>query len=53
VIVDLGVPPGFDVNTDDFDNLVKAKTLQKYSWTDRQIIVSLNRVDASQPIEMK
>jgi hypothetical protein len=53
IIVDLGIPPGFDVNTEDFDNLVKAKTIQKYSLTGRQVIVYLNRVDASTPIEMK
>jgi len=51
VIVDLGVPPGFDVNTEDFDKLVKGGVLQKYSLTGRQIICYLDKVDAAAPVE--
>jgi uncharacterized protein YfaS (alpha-2-macroglobulin family) len=51
VIVDLGIPPGFDVATDDFDKLVSAKTIQKYSLTGRQVIVYLDKVDSAQPVK--
>ena len=51
VIVDLGIPPGFALNTDDFDALVKAGTLQKYSVTGRQVIGYIDRVEAGSPLE--
>lgn len=46
VVVDLGVPPGFEVDTSDFVKLVDAKTLQKYSLTGRQVICYLEKVGA-------
>lgn len=45
VIIDLGVPPGFDVLTEDFDNLVKEKMIDRYETTGRQIIVYLDKVE--------
>jgi len=39
VIVDLGIPPGFQVVTPDLDALVTAGTVQKYELTGRQIIL--------------
>ncbi|HEY3282142.1 MAG TPA: hypothetical protein VGN26_07700, partial [Armatimonadota bacterium] len=51
VVVDLGIPPGFDLNTEDFENLVKAGTIQKYTVTGRQVIVYLAKVEASHPLD--
>lgn len=48
VIIDLGIPPGFDVLTPDLDNLVSNKTIQKYSMTGRQIIVYLDKIEKNQ-----
>ncbi len=47
VVVDLGIPPGFEVNAEDFNQLVEKKTLQKYSLTGRQVICYLDRVGAA------
>ncbi|GBC99569.1 putative lipoprotein YfhM [bacterium HR17] len=45
VIVDIGVPPGFEVLTDDLANLVGRKVLQKFELTPRQVICYLERID--------
>ena len=50
VIVDLGLPPGFEVQTEDIANLVENGTLQKYSLTGRQIICYLEKLDAGQVV---
>ena len=39
VIIDLGLPPGFVVDTADLDKVVEDKTIQKYTMAARQIIV--------------
>jgi uncharacterized protein YfaS (alpha-2-macroglobulin family) len=51
VIVDLGIPPGFDALTEDLDKLTESKLIQKYSSTNRQIIAYLDKVEAGKPIE--
>lgn len=51
VIIDLGLPPGFDVISEDLANLVSKKAIEKYSLTGRQIIVYLNKVYSGKPIE--
>lgn len=51
VIVDLGLPPGFETLTEDLTALVNAKTIEKYSMTGRQIIVYLDKIDPARPIE--
>jgi len=45
VIIDLGIPPGFDVVTEDFDNLVGQGIIERYDMTGRQIIVYLTRLE--------
>ena len=50
VIVDLGIPPGFQVLTPDLDELVEKKTIEKYSITGRQIIVYLDRIESGKPV---
>jgi hypothetical protein len=44
VIVDLGVPPGFDVNTIDLDDAVDRGKIARYELTGRQIIVYIQRL---------
>ncbi len=51
VIVDLGLPPGFDVLSEDLTALVEKKIIEKYSLTGRQIIIYLNKVYPKKPIE--
>jgi len=50
VIVDLGIPPGFEVQADDFGALVEQKVIQKYSFTGRQAILYFDSIDAGQPV---
>jgi len=51
VMVDLGIPPGFEVLTPDFDELV-GKKIQKYSITPRQIIIYLDEVSSDKPVTL-
>lgn len=53
IIVDLGIPPGFEVQTADLEKLVEDKTIQKYEMTGRQIIVYFERIAGSGVIEFQ
>ena len=44
VIVDVGIPPGFQVISEDLAKLVEQKVIQKFSLTGRQVIVYLEEV---------
>jgi len=44
VIVDLGIAPGFTVNSGDFAEMVAAKTVQRFDMTSRQVILYLGDV---------
>lgn len=50
VIVDLGLPPGFELQVEDIANLVENGTLQKFSLTGRQIICYLEKLEAGQVV---
>jgi len=50
VIVDLGLPPGFTVLTEDLNALVEKGIMEKYSLTGRQIIVYLREVPPEKPV---
>jgi uncharacterized protein YfaS (alpha-2-macroglobulin family) len=50
VIVDLGIPPGFEVQSGDLAELVGAK-IQKFNLTGRQVIVYLDKVDSGKSLE--
>jgi hypothetical protein len=50
VIVDLGIPPGFTVESADLQALVRKK-IQKYNLTTRQVILYIERIDYKQPID--
>jgi hypothetical protein len=49
-LVDLGVPPGFTVLTEDLSRLVEQKTIARYELTGRQIIVYLENFSSEQPL---
>lgn len=49
VMIDLGIPPGFSVLTPTLDELV-GKKIQKYSLTQRQIIIYLDEVSSGKPV---
>ncbi len=49
-LVDLGVPPGFTVATQDLDAAVKSRQIARYELTGRQIIVYLEEFNSKQPV---
>ena len=51
VVIDLGLPPGFSLMTEDFDKLVESKVIQKYTVAARQIIVYLDKLASRKPLE--
>ncbi|MCP4399388.1 MAG: hypothetical protein GY801_19075 [bacterium] len=51
IIVDLGVPPGFEVQAGDLNEYVASETISRFSLTGRQIIVYLDYVDSETPVE--
>ncbi len=53
VIVDLGIPPGFQVVTPDLDALVTAGTVQKYELTGRQIILYFEELAPNAEVELQ
>ncbi len=53
IIVDLGLPPGFTLLPAALDQLVEAKSIEKYSITGRQIIVYLDHLNVDEPVKIK
>jgi hypothetical protein len=53
VLVDLGVPPGFEVQAGDLAELVGSKVIQKYTLTGRQVIVYLEELAAGQEVNLQ
>ncbi len=51
VMIDLGIPPGFEVQTPTLDEHV-GKKIQKYTITPRQLIIYLDEVDYRKPVEL-
>ncbi|MCS6828984.1 MAG: MG2 domain-containing protein [Caldilinea sp.] len=51
VLVDLGVPPGFEPLTEDLDALVEEGRIDRYELTGRQIILYLTDVVSGSPLE--
>lgn len=51
VMIDLGIPPGFEVQTPTLDEYVGKKTIQKYSLTPRQIIVYIESISSDKPVK--
>ncbi len=53
VLVDLGVPPGFEIQADDLAELVGSGTIKKFSLTSRQIIIYFDKLIPKQSVELK
>jgi len=51
IIVDLGIPPGFEVQAEDFENLIEKGTLQKYTLTGRQVICYVEKLTPAQVLK--
>lgn len=51
VIVDLGIPPGFEVQTEDFDKLVADKVITRYDTAARQIILYFEKLEPSEKLD--
>lgn len=51
VMIDLGIPPGFAVQTPTLDELV-GKKIQKYTITPRQLIIYLDEVSSKAPVRL-
>lgn len=49
-LIDLGVPPGFSVLTEDLSRLVEQGTIARYELTGRQIIVYLEDFSSEAPL---
>ena len=52
VVVDLGVPPGFEVQAEDLQQFVDKGVIQKYTIAARQIIVYLDKLASRKPLEL-
>lgn len=50
VMIDLGIPPGFEVQTPTLDELV-GKKIQKYTVTPRQLIIYLDEITSREPVQ--
>jgi uncharacterized protein YfaS (alpha-2-macroglobulin family) len=53
VMLDLPIPPGFAVETDDLEKLVNGHQIDRYQLTPRQIIVYLRSLEPDQPLILK
>ncbi len=53
VIVDLGIPPGFDVDREPFEEMVREKTIDKYTLAGRQIALYFGRVAKGRQFEFE
>ena len=51
-IIDLGIPPGFTVETDGLEKLVTDKVIQKYSLTGRQVIIYIDEIKGEKSLEV-
>jgi hypothetical protein len=50
-LLDLGVPPGFSVLSEDLDGLVEKGIIARYELTPRQIIVYLENFSSEKPLQ--
>jgi hypothetical protein len=52
-LVDLGVPPGFTVLTEDLDRMVEYKVISRYELTGRQIILYIENLTQESPLRFE
>ncbi|HNT37070.1 MAG TPA: hypothetical protein PKH07_18920, partial [bacterium] len=51
IIVDVGTPPGFQVQAADLESLVEKKVFSKYEMTPRQVIAYFEKIEGNQTVE--
>jgi len=51
IIVDLGIPPGFEVQAGDLAELVGDGIIKKFNLTGRQIIIYFDKLEPKKPVE--
>ena len=52
-IVDLGFPPGFDLDTTGLEEMRQAGQIAKYESTGNQVILYLRELSGTQPLQFK
>lgn len=52
-LIDLGVPPGFNVQTEDLQALVSKGTIERFELAGRQIIIYLTDLVQDQPVQFQ
>ena len=52
VLLEIGVPPGFDVESEDLERLVSEKKVSRYSTSARSVIVYLDQIAAGAPAKL-
>jgi uncharacterized protein YfaS (alpha-2-macroglobulin family) len=53
VMLDLPIPGGFAVETEDFNALVASRAIDRFQVTPRQVIVYLRALEPGRPLELK
>ena len=49
-LVDLGIPPGFELQTDAFDELQRAGRIERYTTTGRQVVLYFRELRSGEPV---
>ena len=52
-LVDLGIPPGFQLQTETFESLKERGVIERYSVTGRQVIVYFREIPGNRPVEFE
>jgi uncharacterized protein YfaS (alpha-2-macroglobulin family) len=53
MLLDLGVPPGFELLTEDLEALVAGGVIERFDLAGRQLVVYLTDVDSGQPVRFQ
>jgi alpha-2-macroglobulin-like protein len=51
-LIDVGVPPGFQVVPDDLEKAVESKSISKYTVAARQVIIYMEKLDPGQELKL-
>lgn len=53
IILNLGIPPGFSLESDEFERLVAAKQIQRYAVNQREVTIYLGAVNPEQTFQCR
>ncbi len=53
VMIDIGIPPGFQVQTPDLDEYVENRTIEKYTVMSRQLLIYIKTMDGKQELTLE